>query len=125
MYSADSRETRPVASDIIADNQRVFSFSPVVPDLTPFHSYRNFFFPSSFPACSAPRTMWRRTYLLLLLLRVYFALSPSYLHPDENFQGPEVFAGKPAMRLPCDPDDCQFVTRFLALCLAFFLGDCE
>lgn len=38
MYSADSRETRPVASDIIANNQRVFSFSPVVPDLTPFHS---------------------------------------------------------------------------------------
>lgn len=38
--------------------------------------------------------MWRRTYLLLLLIRVYFALSPSYLHPDENFQGPEVFAGK-------------------------------
>ncbi|EAU30563.1 conserved hypothetical protein [Aspergillus terreus NIH2624] len=37
--------------------------------------------------------MWRRTYLLLLALRVYFALSPSYLHPDENFQGPEVFAG--------------------------------
>lgn len=37
--------------------------------------------------------MWRRTYLLLLLIRVYFAWSPSYLHPDENFQGPEVFAG--------------------------------
>jgi len=37
--------------------------------------------------------MWRRTYLILLLIRVYFALSPSYLHPDENFQGPEVFAG--------------------------------
>lgn len=31
--------------------------------------------------------------MLLLLVRVYFALSPSYLHPDENFQGPEVFAG--------------------------------
>ncbi|KAI9924399.1 hypothetical protein ASPWEDRAFT_47948 [Aspergillus wentii DTO 134E9] len=38
--------------------------------------------------------MWRRTYLLLLLIRVYFALSPSYLHPDENFQGPEVVAGR-------------------------------
>ncbi|PYH88453.1 hypothetical protein BO71DRAFT_391564 [Aspergillus ellipticus CBS 707.79] len=38
--------------------------------------------------------MWRRTYLLLLVIRVYFALSPSYLHPDENFQGPEVFAGR-------------------------------
>ncbi|KAI9040266.1 glycosylphosphatidylinositol-alpha 1,2 mannosyltransferase smp3 [Aspergillus affinis] len=38
--------------------------------------------------------MWRRTYLLLLVIRVYFALSPSYLHPDENFQGPEVVAGR-------------------------------
>jgi phosphatidylinositol glycan class Z len=37
--------------------------------------------------------MWRRVYLLLLLFRLYFALSPSYLHPDENFQGPEVIAG--------------------------------
>jgi len=26
-------------------------------------------------------------------VRLYFALSPSYLHPDENFQGPEVIAG--------------------------------
>lgn len=38
--------------------------------------------------------MWRRTYLLLLLVRVYLALCPSYIHPDENFQGPELFAGK-------------------------------
>jgi len=38
--------------------------------------------------------MWRRTYLLLLLVRIYFALSPSYLHPDENFQGPEIIAGE-------------------------------
>lgn len=38
--------------------------------------------------------MWeRRTYLLLILVRLWFALSPSYLHPDENFQGPEVIAG--------------------------------
>lgn len=40
--------------------------------------------------------MWRRSYLILLLVRIYFALSPSYLHPDENFQGPEVIAGMPA-----------------------------
>lgn len=40
--------------------------------------------------------MWRRTYLFLLAVRLWFALSPSYLHPDENFQGPEVIAGKPA-----------------------------
>ncbi|KAL6704578.1 alpha 1,2 mannosyltransferase [Coniothyrium glycines] len=38
--------------------------------------------------------MWRRTYFLLLLVRIYFALAPSYLHPDENFQGPEVIAGR-------------------------------
>ncbi|KFY27083.1 hypothetical protein V491_01050, partial [Pseudogymnoascus sp. VKM F-3775] len=38
--------------------------------------------------------MWRRVYLLLALVRLYFALSPSYLHPDENFQGPEVIAGQ-------------------------------
>jgi hypothetical protein len=38
--------------------------------------------------------MWRRAYLFLVLVRLYFALSPSYLHPDENFQGPEVIAGK-------------------------------
>ncbi|KAE8842296.1 hypothetical protein PTNB73_00351 [Pyrenophora teres f. teres] len=33
-------------------------------------------------------------YFLLILVRVYFALAPSYLHPDENFQGPEVIAGR-------------------------------
>ncbi|KAG9202660.1 alpha 1,2 mannosyltransferase [Epicoccum nigrum] len=38
--------------------------------------------------------MWRRVYFLLILARIYFALSPSYLHPDENFQGPEVIAGR-------------------------------
>ncbi|KAM3459441.1 hypothetical protein MY5147_003887 [Beauveria neobassiana] len=38
--------------------------------------------------------MWRRSYLLLVAIRLWFALSPSYLHPDENFQGPEVIAGE-------------------------------
>ena len=38
--------------------------------------------------------MWSRANLLLILVRLYFALSPSYIHPDENFQGPEVIAGK-------------------------------
>ncbi|KAF2404607.1 putative alpha 1,2-mannosyltransferase Smp3 [Trichodelitschia bisporula] len=38
--------------------------------------------------------MWRRIHLVLILVRLYFALSPSYLHPDENFQGPEVIAGE-------------------------------
>ena len=41
--------------------------------------------------------MWRRTYLFLILIRLWFALSPSYLHPDENFQGPEVIAGTNAL----------------------------
>jgi GPI mannosyltransferase 4 len=41
--------------------------------------------------------MWRRVYLVLLVVRLYFALSPSYLHPDENFQGPEVIAGWSAL----------------------------
>lgn len=45
--------------------------------------------------------MWRRTYLFLLAVRLWFALSPSYLHPDENFQGPEVIAGKTALSHPC------------------------
>ncbi|KAI9693477.1 MAG: alpha 1,2 mannosyltransferase [Bogoriella megaspora] len=36
--------------------------------------------------------MWRRLYLLLVVVRLYLALSPSYLHPDENFQGPEIIA---------------------------------
>ena len=30
---------------------------------------------------------------MLILVRLYFAFSPSYIHPDENFQGPEVIAG--------------------------------
>ena len=38
-------------------------------------------------------TMWTRIYLVLGAVRLYFALSPSYIHPDENFQGPEVIAG--------------------------------
>lgn len=32
--------------------------------------------------------------MLLLLVRIYLALSPSYIHPDENFQGPEIIAGE-------------------------------
>ena len=38
--------------------------------------------------------MWRRLYLFLLAVRLYFALQPSYIHPDEHFQGPEVMASK-------------------------------
>jgi hypothetical protein len=49
--------------------------------------------PSLCTAYLTAGTMWRRVYFLLILVRIYFALSPSYLHPDENFQGPEVIAG--------------------------------
>lgn len=40
------------------------------------------------------RNMWRRLYLLLVVVRLWFALSPSYIHPDEHFQGPEIIAGE-------------------------------
>jgi GPI mannosyltransferase 4 len=46
--------------------------------------------------------------LLLLLVRIYFALAPSYLHPDENFQGPEVIAGQ---------DSAQLLPRMILLTL--------
>ena len=42
---------------------------------------------------TANKSMWRLVYLFLLFVRVYFAVSPSYLHPDEIFQGPEPLAG--------------------------------
>lgn len=45
--------------------------------------------------------MWRRTYLFLLAVRLFFALTPSYLHPDENFQGPEVIAGTTVLLQSC------------------------
>lgn len=37
---------------------------------------------------------YRRAYLVLLFVRFYFALSSSYIHPDENFQGPELLASR-------------------------------
>ncbi|KAK9472527.1 Alg9-like mannosyltransferase family-domain-containing protein [Dipodascopsis tothii] len=37
---------------------------------------------------------WRLVYLVLVLVRFYFTLVPSYIHPDEHFQGPEVMAGE-------------------------------
>ncbi|KAK3053857.1 alpha 1,2 mannosyltransferase [Extremus antarcticus] len=46
--------------------------------------------------------MWRRLYLFLLLVRLYFALQPSYIHPDEHFQGPEVIASQ-IFDWPSDP----------------------
>jgi len=38
--------------------------------------------------------MWKRLYFVLALVRLFLALQPSYLHPDEHFQGPEVIAGE-------------------------------
>jgi hypothetical protein len=52
-------------------------------------------------------TMWRRVYFLLILVRIYFALSPSYLHPDENFQGPEVIAGTFTLMRGAYARDCD------------------
>ncbi|CAN6662578.1 GPI mannosyltransferase 4 [Trichomonascus vanleenenianus] len=37
---------------------------------------------------------WRGVFLLTIVLRTGFALSPSYIHPDEHFQGPEAVADK-------------------------------
>ena len=84
---------RPVISSSRTRFSLLFSSSP---SDTPFSyhfisfTFFPFFISNNVPF---PSTMWRRTYLLLLVIRVYFALSPSYLHPDENFQGPELFAG--------------------------------
>lgn len=37
--------------------------------------------------------MMRSVYFVLVLVRICFALSPSYIHPDEHFQGPEIITG--------------------------------
>jgi len=33
-------------------------------------------------------------FFILAVIRLHFALSSSYIHPDEHFQGPEVVVGK-------------------------------
>ena len=55
--------------------------------------------------------MWTRTYLLLLVVRIYFALAPSYIHPDENFQGPEVIAGMFLEPFPFPPTHMPLLGR--------------
>lgn len=55
--------------------------------------------------------MWTRTYLLLLVVRIYFALAPSYIHPDENFQGPEVIAGTFFKPFPFPPTNMRQAGR--------------
>lgn len=37
---------------------------------------------------------WWSVFVLSALLRVLFAFSPSYIHPDEHFQGPEAIASR-------------------------------
>jgi putative copper export protein len=38
-------------------------------------------------------------YSLLVMIRLHFALSNSYIHPDEHFQGPEVVVGTSPLNL--------------------------
>jgi len=40
------------------------------------------------------RRLTKGVYGLLVVVRLCFALCPSYIHPDEHFQGPEVVAGR-------------------------------
>ena len=35
---------------------------------------------------------WRSIFLISIVLKTYFSLSTSYIHPDEHFQGPEALA---------------------------------
>ncbi|KAA8898554.1 hypothetical protein TRICI_006509 [Trichomonascus ciferrii] len=37
---------------------------------------------------------WRGIFFVTILLRTYFSISNSYIHPDEHFQGPEAVADK-------------------------------
>lgn len=47
------------------------------------------------PSLSRPSLKYfRGIYLALVIVRFYFAFQTSYIHLDENFQGPEVMAGK-------------------------------
>lgn len=35
---------------------------------------------------------WRTVFVISIILKTYFSLSTSYIHPDEHFQGPEALA---------------------------------
>ncbi|KAI0719705.1 Alg9-like mannosyltransferase family-domain-containing protein [Fomitopsis betulina] len=48
---------------------------------------------TSNPGSSWKTAQWNRTYIVLLLLRFYFALRPGYIYPDEYDRGKEVIAG--------------------------------
>ncbi|KAK5167374.1 alpha 1,2 mannosyltransferase [Saxophila tyrrhenica] len=66
--------------------------------------------------------MWRRLYLFLLLVRLYFAIQPSYIHPDEHFQGPEIIAAQ-VFDWPSDPPweftDDEPIRSYFPLWLAY------
>lgn len=67
--------------------------------------------------------MWTRLYLLLLLVRIYFAFCASYLHPDEHFQGPEVIAGPDSnLELLCTTADIAPLRRDILLSCAEDVG---
>lgn len=44
------------------------------------------------PELFASQLQMRSLFLLSIVLRTYFSISPSYIHPDEHFQGPEFMA---------------------------------
>lgn len=46
-------------------------------------------------------------YSLLVIIRLHFALSNSYIHPDEHFQGPEVVVGKDPASSARDTVNCR------------------
>ena len=48
--------------------------------------------------------LWNRAYIALLLLRIYFALRPGYIYPDEYDRGKQVISGELAA-IP-EPDTC-------------------
>ena len=65
--------------------------------------------------------MWRRVYLVLVAVRLYFALQPSYIHPDEHFQGPEVIASMLSLGVH-NNDDLIRTRRGLWLVIPSHLG---
>lgn len=55
---------------------------------SPPNGFKSRWFPSTFTRSRN----WRLVFLLSIIFRTYFSLSPSYIHPDEHFQGPEAIA---------------------------------
>lgn len=60
----------------------------------------------------------RAAYALAAVLRVALVFAPSYIHPDEAFQSPEVMAGwllGKGVRVPWEFSDCVHPARSIAL----------